>query len=217
MRPVRFVSFALVLAFAVFFLSVGFLVLQKPKVSKTSKPIEPLLPEPQNIVEAAEAIEETPITHAVAEMHFSTPQRLTIPSINLDATIISAGENKRREMEVPPDNKTIGWWNKGIIPGQIGSAVLAGHFKVEDGSPGVFYNLRNIKVGDEIIIADETELKRFVVLDMKMYSVEEFPLEYVFSYNDGKRRLNIMTCAGKYLPKRDDYSHRIVVYTELKV
>jgi sortase A len=143
------------------------------------------------------------------------PQNLLIPKISLVAPIVESGKTESGNMYVPPDDKTIGWWKFGVKPGEIGSAVLAGHFRVNSGAPGVFYNLDQITVGDEIdIIKTGGEVLKFSVIRREVYPVDLFPLTDFFNSNDAKK-LNLITCSGKYLRDKKDYSHRLAIYAVL--
>ncbi len=164
---------------------------------------------------------ETPKPTAVPLINLSSPEYsqpsiIMIPKISLYAPISVSGNTSEGGMEVPPDAKTVGWWRYGTYPGEIGSAVLAGHYKIASGAPGVFYNLNKLAVGDEIIMTLKSgKVLTYVVTTLNTYKVEDFPLNSFFSANDA-RRLNLITCAGKYIKSLDNYSHRLAVYAILK-
>ncbi len=143
-----------------------------------------------------------------------TPQKLFIPSINLSAPIKTVGFDSERRMEVPGDNSTVSWWKYGALPGETGSAVIAGHYKITDGSPGVFYNLGNVKIGSKIIISFKNKNnKTFTVTHIKTYTEKGFPIQTIYTANDSKR-LNLITCSGDFDSTANDYTHRLVVYAE---
>jgi sortase A len=143
------------------------------------------------------------------------PARIVVDKINLSAPIVSEGQTDGVRMGVPSDNATVGWWGLGRKPGELGSSVLAGHYKVADGSPGVFYRLNELRTGDEIkiLLADHKE-KLFIVENIEIYKESAFPLRKVFATRDA-RRLNLITCTGEYIAELDDYSHRMVVFAKM--
>jgi len=115
---------------------------------------------------------------------------------------------------VPDSPSQASWFKLGTLPGQIGSAVIAGHFTLPK-SPGVFYHLHQLKQGDVITLFDShNEKLNFVIEDIKTYTRENFPTYQVYNAND-KRRLNLITCSGKFLPNQNDYDQRLVVYAVL--
>jgi sortase (surface protein transpeptidase) len=189
-----------------------------------------LSPEVKGQVEAAET-SETPTPSVISTKPAETLDKnvnkaevnltenvvnLIIPKINLVAPIIESGKTEDGSMFVPPDNKTVGLWQYGVKPGEVGSAVVAGHFKINTGKPGVFYDLQNVDIGDEIDItySDGRALK-FEVQNKETYKVEDFPLSDFFGLNDAKR-LNLITCAGKYDRIKKDYTHRLAIFAVLK-
>ncbi len=229
MRRIRFIALPLFFVVAVFFLTGRSFVFPKGEKVNANKSIDV---EAQMIEETASnaasptptaasstAASATPIATATLTPtpHLSsTPRVLSIPKIHLNAPIIISGKLSDGAMYVPPDNKTIGWWKYGKFPGQMGTAVLAGHYKVADGSPGVFYRLHEVAKGDEISVTSEDgAVKTFIINDISTYPINNFPLNYFFSADDA-RRLHIITCAGAYMPKEKNYTHRLVVYALLK-
>lgn len=168
------------------------------------------VPQPQ---ETSALINLTPQTVQAADLYYE-PRKLSIDKINLDVPVISVGKDKNGLQEVPADNGTVSWWKFGARPGEKGSAVLAGHYKIEDGSPGVFYRLNEVKIGDKISITDENGAKQeFEVVNTEIYSVADFPTKNIYADKSGES-LNLVTCTGEFLPEKNDYSHRFVVYAK---
>jgi len=67
-----------------------------------------------------------------------------IPSINIDAAIEYVGLTSNGAMAVPKGPNDVGWFELGPRPGDIGSAVIAGHDGWKDGIPAVFDNLSKL-------------------------------------------------------------------------
>lgn len=136
------------------------------------------------------------------------PFRLVIPAINVDANIQSVGVNSKGEMEVPNNIVDVAWFELGPRPGEIGSAVIAGHLNGENGENGVFANLDKLKKGDLVFVASLS----FVVSNIQTY--DSGYADSVFSNNDG-RRLNLITCNGIWNKSKKDYNKRLVVTADL--
>lgn len=153
---------------------------------------------------------------AMSEAGISMPVRVRIPSIEVDTIIESVGVDSEGRMDVPKDAGHTSWFSPGFKPGEKGNAVLAGHFDREDGSPAVFWDLSKLQNGDEIIVEDERgEEFKFAVINIQNYPYDDFPMEEVFGAND-KARLNLITCRGEWNTVTNNYSHRTVVFSELK-
>jgi sortase A len=156
------------------------------------------------------------VTAAVSpEPTFTRPIRLSIPSISVDTTIEEVGLDTEGRMDVPKDYDAVGWYNLGPYPGEEGNAVLAGHLDSPT-APAVFWNLSNLMEGDEFMVTDvEGRELTFTVVQKTLYENENFPLDEVFGATNQKR-LNLITCDGTFDQNSKLYSHRLVIYSELK-
>lgn len=148
--------------------------------------------------------------------NLSTPVTLTIPSINVNASIEYVGENQKGEMDIPKKAENVAWYQYGFMPGEAGNAVLAGHLDTVSGQPAVFYNVDELKPGDAVIIKDiNNNSLTFRVSDTVNYALADFPMQKVFGASD-KQQLNLITCTGQFNNQTRLYSHRTVVYTQLE-
>jgi LPXTG-site transpeptidase (sortase) family protein len=150
-----------------------------------------------------------------AKMENPNPARLIIPKIGVDARVLGMGLTGDNKMAVPANYVDAGWFDLGARPGEIGSAVIGAH--VDNGGlvNGIFKNLKKLEVGDKLTIkqADGGELT-FRVTKIGIYAAEEQNTNEIFFRAD-KARLNLITCHGKWLPRQNTYSHRLIVFTEL--
>lgn len=143
------------------------------------------------------------------------PSRIKIPAINVDTKIENVGLLDNGQMGVPESFETVGWYDRGPMPGERGNAVIAGHVDSKKG-PAVFFYLKKLKAGDEVIVSDEKgKTLTFIVKDIKNYPTELSPVNEIFDYSF-QRRLNLITCTGIYDPKTGNHSERLVVYTTIK-
>lgn len=148
----------------------------------------------------------------------SLPRRIIIPAIGVDAEVEPVGIGMSGSMAVPHQYDAVGWYKLGTPPGEVGSAVMAGH--VTDGllMPGVFNRIPELLPGDEIvIITDSDETLHFNVTKTETYPLSVVPLDELF-YNErqGAAGLNLITCQGDWLSEEQTYDKRIVVYAELQ-
>ncbi|MHB8904416.1 MAG: class F sortase, partial [Patescibacteria group bacterium] len=143
--------------------------------------------------------------------------RLKIPKINVDAPIESVGIMANGEMGVPRGSNNVAWFNLGPYPGEIGSAVIDGHYGIwGNGRPAVFNDLTKLKIGDEIYIKDgHGSTSVFIIRELKSLDDNE-DATGIFTSSDGKAHLNLITCSGKFNKVLKSYPKRLIVFSDKK-
>lgn len=142
------------------------------------------------------------------------PVRLQIPIIGVDSAIEDAYITPDGRMDVPAGTENVAWFAIGTIPGQKGSAVIGGHFGIDDGIPKVFYNLNKLVVGDKVYVVDDYgDTLAFEVKSIRLYD-RDAEASSVFYSTDGKAHLNVITCEGEWNKVDDSYPDRRVVFTD---
>ncbi|MEU7111356.1 class F sortase [Streptomyces sp. NPDC046182] len=145
----------------------------------------------------------------------SEPVRVRVPAAGVDTgPVLKLGLAGDGTVEVPSeaDAERIGWYDKGVTPGETGPAVLIGHFDTARG-PAVLKNVAKVRVGDEITVAraDGTEAV-FRVRELEQVDKKAFPTRKV--YGDTERpELRLITCGGELVD-----GHRpdnIILYADL--
>ncbi|MET0979658.1 MAG: class F sortase [Candidatus Saccharimonadales bacterium] len=167
----------------------------------------------RHLPEASPVVQVTPPAKKTStDATFGLPIRLQIPKLQVDANISYMGLTDGGEMDVPPDLINVGWYKYGAKPGEIGSAVIAGHLEgTED--LGVFTDLQKLQKGDTVSVRnDRNELIRFAVREARTYKQDERPTE-IFNRTDGSY-LNLITCSGIWDNAKQRYSHRYVVFAD---
>ncbi len=143
------------------------------------------------------------------------PVSVQIPAVGLYADIEQVGILANGAMDVPKDDRKVGWLSVGYRPGQKGNAVMAGHVDNLQG-PAVFQPLHQVNVHDEILVSDQAgKTLTFVVTEIGIYKTEQSPVVRIFAPST-KERLNLITCTGFFDPVLRTHVDRLVVYTELK-
>jgi LPXTG-site transpeptidase (sortase) family protein len=132
---------------------------------------------------------------------------LEIPSQNLSTDIVGVPQSDLR-WDVTWLGKDIGWLNGTAFPSWEGNSVLTGHVYNSNGLPGPFYNLRNLKYGDAIVIHLYGEKYIFQVQATRLLSPAStgFALEHLEDHS----YLTLITCQG-YNPLNNSYLFRRVV------
>lgn len=148
-------------------------------------------------------------------METSPPTEISIPALRVSASIIGLGQQADGSMEVPDDEKTVGWYTKAPTPGALGPAVLAGHVDL-DGKPGTFAKLSSLKAGDQVnVIRSDNTMAMFAVTRVERHAKNKFPSAAVYGPID-HAGLRLITCGGKFDDTSGHYEDNIVVYAALK-
>jgi len=142
------------------------------------------------------------------------PVRLQIPTIGVNTLIEDALITPDGRMDVPANSVNVAWFALGPHPGGVGSAVIGGHYGIENNIPFVFYNLNKLVVGDKIfVVNDKNETIAFQVREIKSFdrNADATP---VFVSTDGLPHLNLVTCEGVWNKVDDSYPSRLVVFAD---
>jgi LPXTG-site transpeptidase (sortase) family protein len=142
---------------------------------------------------------------------------LVIPSIGINAPIEPVGRLPGGSMAVPVRRQWdgVGWYQYGPLPGEQGSAVIDGHLDRPGGSPAVFWRLRDLHAGDLVMVVNSGgQRQSFRVIKMVAYQPANAPLQKIFK-NDSGKFLNLITCAGTWIPSIHQTTLRLIVYTVL--
>lgn len=142
------------------------------------------------------------------------PVRLVIPKIDVDTTVEYVGLLTDGAMGAPQDPAKVGWFNLGPRPGDIGNAVIDGHFGWKNNIPAIFDNIDTLRKGDYLYVVDTTgATTTFVVRELRIYA-ETAGAEDVFHSTDEKVHLNLITCEGVWNAVSKSYSGRLVIFTD---
>lgn len=144
----------------------------------------------------------------------SVPMLLKIPRLKVSAPIRSVGLTANGSMGIPQLPLETAWYKLGPKPGDVGSAVIAGHVNWWYGAKGVFEHLNTLKKGDRLSVLDDRGItSTFVVREIRAFGLKDDPSEVFRSY-DGKAHLNLVTCSGVWDRVAKVYSKRLVVFAD---
>ncbi len=145
------------------------------------------------------------------------PVRLIIPAIAINAPVEWVGTQPNADLATPTQSpwQDVGWYNLGPHPGERGSAVIDGHLDRPGGLPAVFWRLRDLHVGDEVLVKNTSgKTLRFQVTRIELFPPQDAPIQDIFG-DWGGTYLNLITCAGDWIPSQHQTNLRLVVYTSL--
>lgn len=134
--------------------------------------------------------------------------RLAIPAIGVNAGIVPVGVTRAGRLAIGGSVRDVYRWRDGVIPGQRGSAVLAGHTWSE--GPGVFDDLGALEVGHRVVVGRN----RFEVTQVRrVRAMSPHEVSQLFS-DRGEARLVLITC-GDRNNRTGVYRTRIIVNATL--
>lgn len=156
------------------------------------------------------------IPHLTTALTRSEPVQVDIPAIEVTSSLVDLGLNGDGTLEVPVDFARAGWFTGGNLPGdpQGPPALIAGHVDDFTG-PAVFYRLRDLVVGDEVMVtrADNT-VAVFTVTESTEYAKDEFPADQVYA-PVGDSEVVLITCTGAFDQTARSYDDNLVVRATL--
>lgn len=160
------------------------------------------------------SVAEAKIFQPTPQTVIGYPVRLKIPGIHVDAAINHVGLMPDGSMGIPKLPRDTAWYMLGPKPGQIGSAVIAGHVNWWHGAKGVFEKLNKVKTGDFITVQDDKSVTTtFIVRGIRTIGLKE-DASSVFRSYDGKSHLNLVTCTGVWDKTVNAYSKRLVIFAD---
>lgn len=135
--------------------------------------------------------------------------RLVVPAMGLDTEV----------KFVPFDGQN--WWIGGLKqeiawmgdtswPGLGGNTGLAGHVDLSNGDPGPFWNLKDLKPGDQVILY--TQKNRYVYTVSDQTVVNDYDVGVLDQTPEAK--LTMITCTG-WDPDLQLYLQRLIVHASL--
>lgn len=126
------------------------------------------------------------------------------------------GVNSDGAMDTPRYSQNVGWLQLGPKPGEVGAAIISGHYDDQYGQPAVFFNLKYVQKGAEIIMhmVDGSD-RRFVVdfvgeVDAYGNNIDSITRQTAYP------SLTLITCHGSWDFRNQTYTKRLVVYASAK-
>ena len=147
----------------------------------------------------------------------AAPTHLEVPAIGVSSDLLDLGLNPDGTLEVPPlaADSRAGWFTGSPTPGALGPAVLLGHVDSAEFGPGVFFDLGDLRPGDEITVTREDGTAAVFAVDRVVsYPKDSFPTLEVYGNTDNAA-LRLITCGGQFDAGTRNYLDNIVAYASL--
>ncbi|OIH97202.1 hypothetical protein BIU90_14775 [Curtobacterium sp. MCBA15_001] len=151
---------------------------------------------------------------APAAKSTATPVRVTIPAIGVDASLEDLHRGSAGELDPPKGWDNAGWFSDGIVPGEVGPAVIAGHVDSPT-SAAVFFRLDELVSGDQIHVAmSDGSTRTFTVDRTERAAKSAFPTSDVYGVTPTPT-LRLITCDGTFDTATGHYTDNLIVFAEL--
>jgi LPXTG-site transpeptidase (sortase) family protein len=135
---------------------------------------------------------------------------LLIPSIRVTASIESVGLDRQGAIATPSRPSDVAWYAGSVAPGASGNAVVDGHLDWWSTGPAVFWNLKRLKPGDQIIVVDRSGRSLRFRVTGTLTLAENANTASLFR-SDGPATLSLVTCAGAWDAAHHTYIDRLIV------
>ncbi|HET6826153.1 MAG TPA: class F sortase [Amnibacterium sp.] len=162
---------------------------------------------------AAEGLQD-PQTAAPVRRSTAVPTRVLIPSISVDAPLETLARDAKGVLQPPTRWADAGWYAKGVVPGDTGAAVIAGHLDTTKRA-AVFVSLRQLRPGDriEVRMSDHRTL-HFTVTASRVVQKALFPTSAVYGATPDAE-LRLITCSEPFDEVHGVYADNLVVFATL--
>jgi len=142
------------------------------------------------------------------------PRYLYLPTINLQARVMSVGVNSRGKIDAPKNVNDVAWYDGSAKPGQEGQVFINGYTSFAPTYKAAFDNLAKLQVGDHITIerGDGTKISYRVVKN-ETIAASKVNMQKVLNVPDNATSgLTLMSCTGKYDYRTQSSDKRVIVY-----
>ncbi len=148
----------------------------------------------------------------------SEPAAIDIPAIGVHSEMQQVGLTAEHTLEVPapgPYYDQAAWYKHSATPGAVGPAIIVGHVDSAANGPSVFFDLGNLRPGDEVLVTRrDGTVAVFTVEAVRQYSKDDFPTELVYGETD-HAALRLITCGGAFDRAQRSYRDNVVVFASL--
>lgn len=142
------------------------------------------------------------------------PVKVAIPAIGVNANLQDLAIAADGTLNPPDGVVDAGWYAKGIVPGAVGPAIIAGHIDSTT-APGVFLNLGKLKAGDQVTVTMSSgSVETWKVTGSRAALKTEFPTSDVYGTSPTPQ-LRLITCGGVFNPAIGHYNENEIVFADL--
>ncbi|WP_334148210.1 class F sortase [Microbacterium sp.] len=164
---------------------------------------------------SAGALQDPSAPTSSPESAAGVPQRVQIPSIGVDSALEDLALGDGGRLGAPVDFDLAGWYADGVVPGDVGPAIIAGHVDSPT-APAVFARIGELVPGAEVIVTmSDGSALTFEVSGSVQSPKAEFPTAAVYS-NVPAPELRLITCGGVFDTSTGHYLDNLIVFAQLR-
>ncbi|MGJ3238335.1 MAG: sortase domain-containing protein [Anaerolineae bacterium] len=165
---------------------------------------------PTNSIQRAIAPPNEARTYQLPVPEPASGRLLTIPSAGVSVGVTTFPLDGV-SWAIDPWEPIVGHFQGTAWLNQTGNMVLGGHSEMPDGSRGIFGNLYNVGIGDEIFVQDAGITRRYVVVNILSVDYRDISVVYPTAFN----RLTLVTCdIPSYIAEQNFYYERLVIIAD---
>ncbi|MBK4347014.1 class F sortase [Lacisediminihabitans changchengi] len=195
-------------------LSVAALVVGGVAISAAASPHDAPRPSASAAPGAAGGLQDPTASVAPTVAAGIVPTRVRIPAIGVDSGLEDLSLDASGALLAPADWDSAGWYSAGVVPGNVGPAVIAGHIDSPT-APAVFARLSSLKSGDTVTVTlSDGTIETFTVTQKIESPKATFPTSSVYG-NVPTPQLRLITCGGVFNPSSGHYVDNLIVYASL--
>ncbi|MEP6852360.1 MAG: sortase [bacterium] len=145
---------------------------------------------------------QVPVPPSASPARPADPVSVAVRRVGISSRLERLGLLPDGTLKSPTEFPVAGWYARGVVPGAVGPAVIAGHVDSVEG-PAVFYRLRDVRLGDDVSVTDASGgTRQFKVTSIAHYAKTKFPTDLVYGPT-ALPVLRLVTCTGDF-----DFVHR---------
>lgn len=149
---------------------------------------------------------------------YSKATHVFVDSANVSADLIEVKRLDDGSLEAPHDWKVGGWYDNGARPGENGNLIINGHYDDNYGRPASFWSLKNVKLGDKVVVQDDFGKEyTYRVTDVYYVGIDDPDRTKIYDNDKDKAEITLITCGGVWVPGISNYNKRLIVKGGLEV
>lgn len=142
------------------------------------------------------------------------PRYIYIPTLGVNARVMSVGVNSRGSIDTPSNLNDTAWYDGSAKPGQEGQVFIDGHTSFNRHLNAAFNNLPKLKANDQVVIEKGNgERVSYRVVATKTVETGKVDMGEALNPPAGaKKGLTLMTCTGTFNYRNQTADKRFIVY-----
>ncbi|MDO4271424.1 MAG: class F sortase [Candidatus Saccharibacteria bacterium] len=142
------------------------------------------------------------------------PRFINIPTIGINARVMSVGVNSKGNIDTPTNLNDTAWYDGSAKPDQEGQVFIDGHTSFSNTINAAFNNLGKLKAGDVVTIEKGNGEKiNYRVTEVKTVDADAVDMgEALNPPASAKKGLTLMTCTGTFNYRTQTADKRLIVY-----